>query len=81
MATASGAMSVSSNIVRELLEEERLALEDSKTRAARTTNPKARNVLNSIVELRTRYFQELQARLEEMDAYDEITKEMNEMFW
>ncbi|HEX9614846.1 MAG TPA: hypothetical protein VGA55_05045 [Bacteroidota bacterium] len=69
------------NPLRELLEEERRALEDTMERAARATNPKVRNVLNSIVELRTRYFKELQARLEEIEAYDEITLEMNQMFW
>lgn len=71
----------SGNTVRELLEEERRALEYSKERAARATNPKVRSVLNSIVELRTRYFKELQERLEEIEAYDEITLEMNQMFW
>lgn len=68
-------------IIARLMQEEREAVEAYRRKADQTEDPTLQSVLAALAAKRDQFYVELESQLREMTSQNEITTQINAMFW
>ncbi len=67
-------------LIKELMELERMAMEEDRRHASRTAEPELKSLLLKLTKTHEQSFEDLQTFLGEVNSRNEITQQINEMF-